>query len=149
MRSNALIVLVEKVIATYLQSFVAFLLVGETIDASIAESAAVAAIPAALTVVANGLPTVPPDLPFWVDLVLRTVRTYVVTFVGLIVADPVFSLDISVAAAAATGAIPAALALLKAGLASKVGYDDTAALLPAELDVPNRSSHLPSGAHNA
>lgn len=128
--------LAEKVLATWVQVFVTGLLAATALDISTAQAAAIAAIPAALTVVANGLPVVPVGLPFYVDLVLRTVRTYVVAFLGFLVAVPVFSLDYSIGLAAAAAAGPAALAVLKAGLASKVGNADSAALLPTNLDMP-------------
>lgn len=132
---NVLYVLGEKVISTYVQAFIALLIVGPTINISTAEAAGIAAIPAALTALANGLPVVPVGLPFYVDLVLRAVRTYVVSFVGFAVAVPVFKLDYSVLAAAAAAAIPSALAIIKAGLAQHVGSSATGALLPASMDV--------------
>lgn len=127
--------LLEKVVATYLEAFVSLLLVGTAIEVSTAQAAAIAAIPAALTVVANGLPVVPVGLPFWIDLVLRTVRTYVAGFVGFLVAVPVFSLEIGILTAAAVGAIPATLAVAKGALSSKIGSSDTPAALPASRDL--------------
>lgn len=127
--------LVEKTLTTYVQAFIALLIIAPAINISVLTAAAVASIPAGLTVIANGLPSVGAGLPFYTDLVLRTVRTYVVTVIGLLVAVPVFALDISNAKAAVVGAIPAALAVLKAGLARKVGDTNTAALLPAKYDV--------------
>lgn len=126
--------LLEKVVMTYLQSFIALLLVGSSLDLSVATSASVAAIPAGLTVLANGIPAVPVGLNFYLDLVLRTVRTYAVTFLGLLLAMPVFHLDLGVGKAAAIGAIPAALAVLKGAVAGRLGAQGTAALLPAALD---------------
>lgn len=128
------VVLLEKVIATYVQSFIGLLFLGDTLDVSTSQAAAISSIPAALTVLANGLPVIPVGLPFYVDLTLRTIRTYVVAFLGLLVALPTFELDYSIGLAAAGGALPAALAVLKGGLASKVGRTDSAALLPASLD---------------
>lgn len=135
--TSPVLILLEKVIATYIQAFVTVLIVSDNLDVSAAEAAAIAAIPAALTVIANGLPGVPAGLPFWVDLVYRTIRTYVVSFIGLLVAAPVFSLDLTTAEAAAIGAIPAALAVIKAGVASKVGDDDSASLLPSSVTGHN------------
>lgn len=135
MNPSPVIVLLEKVIATYIQAFVTMLIVSDTLGVDTAEAAAIAAIPAALTVVANGLPGTPAGLPFWLDLVFRTIRTYVVAFIGLLVAVPVFAIDVSLAEAAAVGAIPAALAVVKAAVASKVGDSGTAALLPADIDA--------------
>lgn len=140
MDSRPFIVLAEKVLSTYIQAFITVLIVGPTINVSTAQAAAIAAIPAALTVVANGLPVVPIGLPFYVDLVLRIVRTYVVSFLGYLIAIPTFALDRSILQAAAAGALPAALSLLKGGLASKVGRTDSAALLPLSMDMPASAS---------
>lgn len=131
-----LAVLLEKVFSTYVQVFVSLLIVGSVINVSTVQSAAMAGIPTALTLIANGLPAVPVGLPFYVDLLLRVVRTYVVSFVGLVVAQPAFHLNRSIAQAALVGALPAALSALKGGIASKVGRADSAALLPVALDVP-------------
>jgi len=132
---NAIVSLLEKVIATFVQAFVAGLIVGPAIDISTAQAAALAAIPAGLTVVANGLPLVPVGLPFYVDLLLRTIRTFASSFLGFLIALPVFSLDYGVLQAAVAASIPAVLTVVKSGLASKVGDHETAALLPARLDL--------------
>lgn len=133
----ALATLAEKVVTTYLQAVIAVLTVGSRIDTSAAQAAAIAAIPAALTVVANAASTaqIPQGLPFYVDLILRTARTYVVSFLGFAIAVPVFALDYSIAVAASAAALPAALAVLKAALASRIGALNSAALLPARLDL--------------
>jgi hypothetical protein len=136
--------LFEKTVTTYLQVFVTGLLAANYLDISVLQAAAVAAVPASLTVIANGLPQ-PDNLPFAGDLAFRTIRTYVVSFVGLMIAVPVFSLSIDAAQAAALGAIPAALAVVKSGLASRVGNVDTAALLPFGLD-PSTITPSPDGA---
>jgi hypothetical protein len=133
---NAFVLLIDKVISTYVQAFVGLLLIGDAIDVSTAQAAAIAAIPAALTVVANGMPITIVGLPFWIDLVYRVARTYVVGFVGLIVAVPVFRLDYAILQAAAYGAIPAALAVIKGALASRVGEKGTPAMVPARYDLP-------------
>lgn len=133
---NALALLLEKALWTFVQAFVATLLVGTAMDVSTAQAAAVASIPAFLTVVANGLPAVPVGLPFYLDLALRIVRTYAVSFLGYLVAVPTFSLDFSILQAAATAGIPAILALLKGAAATRVGDPGTAATLPRRLDPP-------------
>lgn len=132
---NVLYVLAEKVLSTYIQALIALLVLGPTINVSIAQSAAIAAIPAALTFLANNLPGIPVGLPFWLDLLLRAARTYVVSFIGFLVAVPVFQLKFSVFTAAAAAALPGALAVIKAGVAQHVGSSGTASLLPANLDV--------------
>ena len=127
--------LLEKVLATYVEAFVALLLVGTAIDVSTAQAASIAAIPAGLTVVANGLPLVPVGLPFYVELLFRTLRTFVAAFLGLLVAVPVFELELGILAAAATGAIPATLAVLKGALSTRIGNEDSPAALPARMDL--------------
>lgn len=131
---KALAVLSEKTASTYVQAFITALLIGSAIDVSTGQAAALAAIPAALTIVMNGLPGVPVGLPFYVDLTFRVLRTYVAGFLGFLVAMPTFRLSYSILQAAAAGALPAALAILKGGLASQVGDPASAALLPASVD---------------
>lgn len=131
---KALASLAEKVALTYLQALASLLLLADQLGATTAQAAAIASIPAALTALVNGLPAVPVGLPWALDALLRTIRTYAVSFVGLLIAAPVFSLDLSLASAAAAGALPAALAVLKAAVASRIGNTATAALLPASLD---------------
>lgn len=136
---NALILLIEKAFWTYIQTLVSLLAVSSgpgIITLSTAQAAGIAAIPAALTVIANGMPVVPAGLPFGVDLLLRAVRTYVVAFVGLLVAVPVFGIDYSAFVAAAAGALPATLAVVKGLVAAHIGRGDSAATLPAKYDTP-------------
>lgn len=127
--------LAEKVLWTFVQSFLGALALADVLDVSTAQAAAIASIPAALTVLANGLPTVPLGLTWWLDAIFRTIRTYAVGFIGYVVAVPVFSLDYSIAVAASAAALPAALAVLKAAIAARVGSPASAATLPARLDV--------------
>lgn len=137
------IALLEKVISTYVQAFITFLLMSGSlalVNVSTAQAAAIAAIPAAVTVIANGLPVIPVGLPFYVDLILRTIRTFAAGFFGYLGALPMFTLEKSMLVAAIAGALPAALAVLKGGLASKVGRADSAALLPKSLDLPQAAA---------
>jgi hypothetical protein len=133
---NQLLGLVEKTLATYVQALIALLIAAPTLDFSLptVEAAAIAAIPAGLTIIANGLPGIPVGLPFYTDLLLRAVRTFAASFLGFLIAVPVFSLDEAVLTAAAVGAIPTVLSVIKSALAKRVGADDTAALLPASSD---------------
>ena len=133
MNTTPIYALIEKVVLTYLEAFGALFVTSSTLGISTATAAAVAALPAALTVVANGIPQVSVNLPFGVDLVFRTLRTYVVTFIGVLVAVPVFTLTVSSLRSAAIAAIPAALTVVKGLIARRIGAD-TAALLPASLD---------------
>lgn len=128
--------LAEKALTTYVEAFIGLLVLGQTIGASTAQAAAIAAIPAAITVVANGLPIVSVGMPFYVDLGFRTARTYVAAFLGYLVGLPYFSVDVSVFVAAAASALPTALAVLKGGLLGRnVGDRTTAAVLPASADL--------------
>jgi hypothetical protein len=131
---NQIAALLEKTVTTYIEAFVALLAASSTIDISVAQSAAIAAIPAALTVVANGVSSTSLNLSFYGDLVFRTIRTYVVSFLGLLVAAPVFDFSVGALQAAAIGAIPAALAVVKGILAGRVGNKNTPAFLPLNLD---------------
>lgn len=134
----SLLKLLEKTVATYVQVFIGLLLMSEYSDViriDAGKAAAIAAIPAALTVVANGLPAVPIGLAFVPDLVFRTIRTYVASFLGLLLAVPVFNLSVDALQAAMLGAVPAALAVVKGLVATHFGSPDTAALLPADVDV--------------
>lgn len=65
------------------------------------------------------------EMAAWIrDTVERVVATYVEVLIGLlIVAD---SIDISAAKAAAIAALPAALTVLKAAIATRFGREDTA-----------------------
>jgi hypothetical protein len=133
---NQILGLIEKVVATYVQALIALLVAAPALDFSLptVEAAAIAAIPAGLTVIANGLPGIPVGLPFYVDLGLRAARTFAASFLGFLIAVPVFSLDEAILTGAVVGAIPAVLSVVKSALASRVGTPGTAALLPAGSD---------------
>lgn len=131
---NQIASLLEKTVTTYIEAFVALLAASTAIDVSVAQSAAIAAIPAALTVIANGVASTSLQLSFYGDLIFRTIRTYVVSFIGLLVAAPVFDFSVGAFQAAAIGAIPAALAVVKGILAGRVGNRNTPALLPGSFD---------------
>lgn len=66
---------------------------------------------------------------FFTDLLERTVATYVEVVIGLLlVAGP---LDLDKIEVSLVAAIPAALAVVKSALASRVGNKGDASLLPA------------------
>lgn len=121
--------LFEKVASTYVQALLALVILSGTV--SFTQELAIAALPAALTVLANGLPTLSlPNLPFAAELVFRIVRSFVATFVGYLLAVPVFTLDPSVLQAAKTAGLMAALVVVKGLVAKQVGSPDSPALLP-------------------
>lgn len=126
--------LAEKVVWTYVQALIALLLVGGGLSADgLTTDLAIAALPAALTVVANGIPMVPAGLPFAVDLVFRVLRSAAATFLGFLLAVPTFNLDVSTLRAAGTAALVAVLVVVKGAAASKIGDPATPATLPASL----------------
>jgi hypothetical protein len=67
---------------------------------------------------------------FWLDLTERTVATYAVAFLGLLLADGFDLTSISALKAAAVAALPAALTVLKGAIGTFVGDPTTAAILP-------------------
>lgn len=124
--------LIEKVASTYVQALLALVILSGTV--SFTEELAIAALPAALTVLANALPTLGlPGLPFAAELVFRIVRSFVATFIGYLLAVPVFTLDPSVLQAAKTAGLMAALVVVKGLVAKQVGSPDSPALLPQTL----------------
>ena len=130
----------EKALWTYLQAFVVALLGSQffdTVDLSVAQSAAVAAVPAALTVLLNYVSTfeLPAALPFGVQIVGRVVRTAGVVFLSYLVVAPQFSLDRSLWQAAAAAAGAGALAAVKGELSKLVGDPNLPATLPATVPV--------------
>lgn len=64
------------------------------------------------------------------DTLERTVATYVQSLLGLVIASPMMNLDLSTVRALAVAALPAALAVLKAALASRVRALSPASLMP-------------------
>jgi hypothetical protein len=134
-------VLIEKVVWTYIQTLLILVLAGDSLNIDFTTELAVAALPAALTVLANGLPAVPVGLPLAVDLVLRVIRSFAATFLGTLLAMPVFTLDMSSGRAAALAGGVSVLVVLKGFVASRLGALNTAATLPASLD-PSSSGNI-------
>jgi hypothetical protein len=74
---------------------------------------------------------------FWVDAVERVVATYVETFLGLMIGSAFVDsgkLNMGAVTAAAVAALPAALSLIKALVASRLGDPATASLVEAPLE---------------
>jgi len=69
---------------------------------------------------------------YLLDLAERTAATYATTFLGLLLADGVDLTSLGTLKAAAIAALPAALAVVKGGIAFFVGEPNTAALLPRQ-----------------
>lgn len=127
--------LLEKVVLTFVEVFLAGLLAADTMGFEGAARWAVPAVAAAGTVLANGLPSTL-SLPFSLALLYRTVRTYAVSFLALFAGPAVVGFTAQGAKAAAFAAIPAALTVAKGLVASRLGEQGTPALLPTALDVP-------------
>lgn len=128
--------LLERAAAQYLESFLGFLLMAQTLDVSALGAAALGAIPAVLSLVKNlllelsGTGTHAPNV--YVDVLERAGVAYVVSLIALLLAAPVLS--VSVLSAAAVAAVPAGLAVLKGFVAGFVGRRGSAAALPEHLD---------------
>jgi hypothetical protein len=139
MAPSPFLLLVEKTVCTYLEWLIGLYIadIMDTVNTSTPQALAIAAIPAALTVIAANMPQVGTNVPFYLGLLLNAVRTFAASFIGYMVALPFFSLDRSVLTAALVASLPTALALVKAGLATRVGNPTTPNLLPARLDPQN------------
>lgn len=128
--------LLERATAQYLESFLGFLLMAQTLDVSVVGAAALGAIPAALSLVKNLLLELSgssgPAPSLWLDVLERAGVAYVVSLIALLLAAPV--LTVGALQAAAVAAVPAALAVLKGFAAGFLGRRGSAAALPAELD---------------
>lgn len=122
--------LAEKAAWTYFQALIALTLVTGT-ALSFSTQTAVAALPAALTVLANGLPVTIDGLTYAQDIAFRIVRSFAAGFLGYLLAIPVFTLDASVLQGAKTAGVIAALVVLKGYIAKMIGDPATAATLPA------------------
>lgn len=128
--------LAERATAQYLESFLGFLLMASTLDVSAIGAAALAAIPAALSLVKNllldltGTSTAAPNV--YVDVLERAGVAYVVSLIALLLAAP--ALTVGALTAAAVAAVPAGLAVLKGFVAGFVGRRGSAAVLPKHLD---------------
>lgn len=125
-----LYVLAEKAVWTYLQGLIVLVLAGGTLNTSFTTELAIAALPAALTVIANGLPAVAQGLPFAVDLALRVARSFAAAFLGFLLSQSAFHLDASVGRAAVLAGATAAVVVVKGAIASRLGQLGTPALAP-------------------
>ena len=121
--------LAERALTTYLEALLGFLILADSLEVSRLLAIAVAALPAMFSVVKNVLADwleidlAPRNL--LVDLLERTLATYAVTFLGLVIVNPG---DVTVYRLAAVSSLPAGLAVLKGFLASRIG-DSTASLV--------------------
>lgn len=92
-------------------------------------------VAAALTVVANGLPTSPVEaVSAGVDLIYRVVRTFAVTVVPILAAVPLWDWDVNFFKGAALLAGPAVFSVIKGFASTRIGSPDTAAALSLSID---------------
>lgn len=126
----------ERILSTYVESFVALLAVTTIGDLDLSGLAAVgwAAVPAVLTLARTLLVELldrPSRSVSWLrDTVERAAATWGASFVAVLAAGWGDKIDLSVFQSAAVAALPAGLAVVKAAVASRVGDRSTAALLP-------------------
>ncbi|MER8233463.1 holin [Streptomyces sp. NPDC094049] len=66
------------------------------------------------------------------DTIERTVGTYAVAFLGLLLADGVDLTSLGAVKAAAVAAVPAALSVLKAAIGSLIGDQGTVGWVPRD-----------------
>lgn len=126
----------EKTFWTFVQVFLTGWLAADALNFDTGQAAAIAGAAAALTVVANGLPQVEINTGnAFFDVVGRIIRTGVVAALGYLVAAPVLDLSVDGWKTALMAAAPAVLAAIKGAIAAHVGDTDTAAILPASMDV--------------
>lgn len=136
---------VERVGSTFLETFAAALVLTNTLNISALSAAAIAALPAAFSIIYNALTTWlgtdQSGRPYWLDLTERALATFAQTFVGgLIVAQHYSLSELEVLALAG---VAAALSVLKSGAAKLTG-SDTAGLL-APLPEPKLRAHKIAG----
>lgn len=133
-----LLALLERAGWQALEVFLAALLGAGALGADVAQAGILAAIAAAITVLANGVPqlAIPTGLPWAVDVALRVARSFVSAFLAPIAAMAVLPLDMATWQAAALGGAVAGVTVLKSIVATRTGNPDTAATLPARLDMP-------------
>lgn len=127
---------VERVAATWIEATLAVLAATQWADLDLPGLVAVAwaTVPAGLTAAKEFLaltldrPTAPGS---WLrDMIERTGATWAVGFLTLVAAGWADKIDLDLVQSAAWAAAPAALAVVKAAVASRVGDPRTAALLP-------------------
>ena len=80
-----------------------------------------------------------PHMQEWLwDTLERTAATYLQSVVGLMTASAVGLVDLTLVKSALVGSIPAALAVLKAALATRYGDQDTAAVRRGDAPYAGR-----------
>ena len=122
----------EKIFWTAVEVFLTAFVVADQIGMTTAQAGATAAFAAVATILANGLPDAPEGLPLAVDLFYRTARTFGAAFFGAIASYSLFDLTWSTVSSTALVAAPAAIAVIKGWVSSKLAAP-TPATLPSSL----------------
>lgn len=128
--------LAERAATTYVEALLGFVLLASVLDVSALKAAAIAALPALFSVVKAAVYEflkVRPRRSFAMDLLERTVGTYVVTFLGLVAVNPG---EVATYRLAVVAALPAALAVVKGALAGRVGSPTNASLVELPSPTP-------------
>lgn len=124
--------LIERTLATYAEALVSFLILAPVLDADRMLLALVAALPAGFSalkaLLLEWLGKTPAPSSFGVALLERMAATYVVSFLGLVAANPG---AVATYRLAVVSALPAALAVVKGVLARMVGPVPSPSLDPA------------------
>lgn len=133
----------EKVIWQFLMAFAVAMLGVTTMDWSTAQAAAVAGVAAVITLALNSVnaAVIPAGMSFYLDLLLRVLRSAASAFLAFLAAVPMLDLadgDMWRGAVGAAGV--AILTVVKGGAAHVVGNPMTAAVLPGDLD-PSLNAH--------
>jgi hypothetical protein len=145
--TQRLLDIAERVGSTFVVTLLGALVIANVADVHQVNVALVAALAAALAVLKNlvtEFAAAANGLTWWQDAALRTMATYVQTFVALVLTDA-GGVAFSSWRLAAYAAIPAALTVLKSLLAAHLPWTDSrlASVLP--LRPPRASVDLPEG----
>lgn len=112
---------------TFIVAFIGLLPVSGAIDFTTAQVALAGGVAAALSLIKNLISQIAgtdTGATWWQDMLMRTLWTYVQTWIGVVVVNG--TVDFHSFGPAAIACIPAALTVIKSYLASKVGDPDTA-----------------------
>lgn len=122
--------LAERVVTTFLLTFIGLLATATVLDADSLQVAAISGVAAVLSLIKNivtELAGASNGGTWWQDALLRTLWTYIQVYIGIVVVNG--TLDIESLKPAAIAAIPAALGVLKGFLASRLTDPTTAGFL--------------------
>lgn len=109
----------ERALSTYVQTLITFTLGVTALDASVLQAMAIAALPAGINVIYQALLGWNPSVvrSWWLDTLIRTVRTFAFTALGLMSADAFDFTDIDAYQAVGRAGFAAALVVVKTSFA--------------------------------